>query len=251
MNSTRRTWILFGATLAGASGMAVAQRNRMEFRASRPSWVMAGQTVPVQIYGQGLAPKEIRFADPAFTAKVMKTGPFSGKNDQERKWGNTQVDAEVNVPANAKPGHYRFTLTGENVEPVDGVLVVDVPAPEINETEPNQDLRKPQVLPAGSVTINGKLDNEGADVFQINGKAGEVWRFEVFAQRIKPDNKLEACLRLREGVHLAPVKTAVDQGEDCALEYKLPTDGPYLIELFDGDNKAGGDQVYRLAVRKL
>jgi len=40
----------------------------------------------------------------------------------------------------------------------------------------------------------------------------------------------------------------VDQGEDCAIEYQLPTDGPYLIELFDANNQAKPEFVYRLRV---
>jgi len=64
-----------------------------------------------------------------------------------------------------------------------GKVYIDEPLPEIPATEPNDSLRKPQVLPPGSVAVLGKLDKDGVDVFRINGKAGETWRFEVLAHR--------------------------------------------------------------------
>src|SRR3712207_8297156 len=32
-------------------------------------------------------------------------------------------------------------------------------------------------------SILGKIDNEGADVFRIDGKAGELWQFDILARR--------------------------------------------------------------------
>jgi hypothetical protein len=97
--------------------------------------------------------------------------------------------------------------------------------------------------------VLGKLE-DGIDVFRFEGKAGETWRFEVFARRLKADTRLEACLRLREPGR-SPVRAAVDQGADCAIQYTLPASGLYTVEIFDGDNKTGADMTYRLAVRKL
>jgi hypothetical protein len=100
------------------------------------------------------------------------------------------------------------------------------------------------------VTVLGKLDNEGCDVYRFDGKAGETWRIEVFAGRLNRETKLEPILRLRDP-RLAPVRAAVDQGQDCYIEHKLAADGAHLIELFDADNRSGGDFNYRLAVRRL
>jgi hypothetical protein len=239
--------LLFSLPLGGA----LAQGDKKgEVRATTPFWVMAGKTTPVQIWGQDLAGKEIRFENPSLTGKILKTGPAMPKNDDEKRRGNTVVEAEVTVAAGIKPGLHPFKLVGESGQTAAGRLLVDIEAPEMEEKEPNDTLRKPQALPPGSVTVTGKLDNEGVDVFRIDGKAGETWRLEVFARRLNPMTKLEAVLRLRDP-RLAPVRAAVDQGQDCAIEIKLPIDGPYLLELFDGDNKSGADQVYRLAVRRL
>ena len=237
-------------SLACAAAGAQGEGKKQEFRTTDPPWVTNGQTTLVRIYGEDLAPTEIRFADAGLIGKVLKTEPWTPKKDEDKSRGNTVVEAEITLPAGLSPRPYRFKLVGEGCQPAEGQIFVDVAAPEITETEPNDSLRKPQPLPPGSVTVTGKLDNEGVDVFRIDGKAGETWRFEVFARRLNRSTKLEPVLRLRDP-RMAPVRAAVDHGEDCFVEYRLPVDGPYLLELFDGDNKSGADQAYRLAVRKL
>lgn len=233
-----------------ALGAAWAQGKKQEYRLQEPGWVMAGQTTVVKLYGQDLTPNAIRFENAGITGKVLKAEAFSGKSDWQRSWGNRVVEVEVVSTADVKPGLQRFTLTGEGMEPTPGSVLLDVAAPEVKETEPNNDLRKPQVLPDGPVTVTGKLDGDGADVFRFNGKAGETWRVEVFARRLNREVKFEPLLRLRDP-RLAPIRAGVDQGNDCAIELKLPADGPYLVELFDADNRSGGDYNYRLTFRRL
>ena len=133
---------------------------------------------------------------------------------------------------------------------MDGSLYVDVAPAQATDTEPNDDLRKPQVLPAGSCMVTGKLDKEGVDVYRMTGNAGETWRFEVFARRLSATTDFEPILRLR-GAHFTPLKVAIDRGNDCAIEYRLPADGSYLIELFDADNRANPQYNYRLEVRRV
>jgi hypothetical protein len=228
----------------------IADANKAIYRAQIPPWVMAGQTTQVTLIGTDLDGKELRFSDGRLTGKILKVEPSAPKSDEARRWGNKAVDVEVTTPAGLKPGLYPFELFGENGAKTDGRLLIDVAAPEVTEKEPNGSLLQPQVLPEGSVTVNGKLDGDGADVFQIQGKAGETWRFEIFARRLAPATKFEPVLRLR-GPRREPLRAAVDHGRDCAIEMKLPEEGRYLIEVFDGNNASGGDFTYRLAVRRL
>lgn len=234
---------------AGAAVGAQQSKQKQELRTVLPYWVTPGQKAAIQIYGQDLKPTEIRFENTLLTGSVLKTESFNGTNDDERRRGNRRTDVEVTLPAGLKPGRYPFTLSGPEVEPVRGRMNVDVPAPEIAEQEPNGELGKPQALPAGSVTVAGKLDGDGVDVFRFEGKAGETWHIEVYARRNSPAGKFEAVLKLRDSRRTA-LKGAVDQGEDCYLEVKLPADGPYTVELFDGENRAQADFHYRLAFRK-
>ena len=233
-------------------GVCAAQQQgkKQIYRGQRPAVVMAGQTTVVKLIGQDLAPAEIKFAEPGLTAKIVKTGPNAGANDAEKKLGNTAVEVEVTLPADAGPGLHPFELTGEGVQPAIGKLLVDVAAPEVQEKEPNNALSTPQVLPSGPVTVTGKLD-DGSDVYRFEARKGERWRIEIFARRTGTNLMFEPILRLRDP-RLASVRAAVDQGEDCFIEYTAAADGPHVIEVFDGDFRGGGgDWTYRLTLRRL
>jgi hypothetical protein len=239
----------FGLALLVMAVGAAAQGKKPEFRGAAPYSVLAGATTTVRILGQDLAPTEIRFEDSRISAKILKTGPLMPKNDDEKRRGNTEVEVEITAPGGLPAKYYRFNLLQEGGVSAGGKLLIDVPAPEIQEKEPNDTLRKPMDLPDGPVTVTGKLDNEGVDVFRFKAKAGETWHIEVFARRLNRATKLEPVIRIRDP-RLAPIRAAVDQGDDCYIDLKVPVDGPYLIELFDGDNKSGADQAYRLELRR-
>jgi hypothetical protein len=216
-----------------------------EWKTTRPLAVTRGTTSVLRITGQDLQPKEVRFEQPGLAAKILKTEPLAGKTDEEKAQGNSVVEVELTVPAAQAPGSYEFKLVHEGADSPIGRIYIDEPMPEIEEKEPNDTLRQPQALPAGPVAILGRLDKDGVDVYQIQGKAGETWRFDVIARRAGAD--FDPVLRLRDP-RLTPIRAAIDQGEDCFMDVKLPTDGPYLLELFDGDNRSNAAYFYRLRV---
>lgn len=241
--------LLLVVALASAPALAQRRARKGELRDVQPPWVEPGKTATLQVFGQDISGTTVEFDDKAITGRVTKSGPYAGKTDEEKARGNTEIDLEVTLPADLKPGSYPFKLVSDSgMAP--GRMSVDVPAPDVKEVEPNDSLYKPQVLPAGNVNVLGTLNNEGVDVFQIQGKAGETWRFEVWCQRMKPGAKLDPVIRLRDDHH-TPLQLAVSRGHDCAIQYTLPAGGPYLIELFDAENRSQGDFTYRLAVRKL
>lgn len=254
MNANERRWKLCGFVLLAAvvtSATCLAEeppQPKREIRSTRPLAVTAGTTAKLTITGQDLAPHEIRFEDPRITGKIVKTTPLAPKSDAEKARGNVAVEVEVALPADLPAQLYSYQLIHGGKEEPKGRIYVDTACPEIEEREPNDTLRKPQPLPTGSVAVLGTLDNEGVDVFQLHGKAGETYRMEILARRMGAD--FDPVLRLRDP-RLAPARAAVDQGEDCAITYTLPIDGPYLIELFDGENRTGAGFTYRLRVTPL
>ncbi len=249
-----RSWVAL-LTVAGGLPFAPAalgqkKPSAIDIRATTPAWILTGRATVVTLFGQDLKTESVRFEPSGFTGRVVKVGPATHKNDEEKKRGNSAVELEITVPAAAKPGYCNFTLLGKDNQIATGRIFVDVPAPEMPEKEPNDSLYHPQSLPEGNITLTGKLDREAVDVFRFEGKKGETWRFELFARRMNPANKLEAVIRLRDS-RRTPLKAAVDQGGDCYIQYALPDDGAYTLEIFDGDNRSGGDLDYRLAVRRL
>lgn len=222
-----------------------APKPKPEWRTTRPLALPRGQSSVLRIMGKDLKPKEVRFEAAGVTAKIVKIATLAGKTDEEKAQGNTVVEVELTVPPDLAPGSYEFKLVHDGSDSPTGRIFIDEPMPEIEEKESNDTHRAPQALPAGSVAILGRLDKDGVDVFRIEGKAGESWRFEVIARRAGAD--FEPVLRLRDP-RLTPIRAAIDQGEDCAIDVKLPTDGPYLLELFDGDNRSNASYFYRLRV---
>lgn len=229
-----------------------------EFKVALPYWIPADKTTTIRVLGQDLAPKSIEFLDNRIKAKILKTE--APKDDAEKAKGNTALDVEVTAPAALPPGSYKFKLVHETQatpekkeekkeeNQPEGRIYIDDVTTEIEEKEPNNSLLEPQVLTAVPVAITGKINNEGADVFRIEGKAGETWQFDILARRAGAT--WEPVMRLRDP-RRALVQAAVDQGNDCTLKYQLPADGPYLLEIFDGDNRSNNDYFYRLSVRRL
>lgn len=229
-----------------------------EFKAALPYWIPANKTTTIRVLGQDLAPKSIEFGDNRIQGKILKTEATS--SDAEKAKGNTALDVEITAPANVPPGSYKFKLVHESPaspekkeekkeeNQPEGRIYIDDVTSEIPEKEPNNSLIAPQLLESVPVAITGKIDNEGADVFRIDGKAGETWQFEIVARRAGAT--WEPVLRLRDP-RRALVAAAVDQGNDCTLKYQIPADGAYLLEIFDGDNRANGDYFYRLSVRRI
>ena len=228
-----------------------------EFRATMPYWIPSDKTTTIRVLGQDLAPKSIEFLDNRIQAKILKSE--APKDDAEKAKGNTALDVEVMAPANLPAGSYKFKLVHESPAPQkpeekkeeaqpEGRLYIDDVTTEIEEKEPNNSLLAPQTIEAVPVAVKGKIDNEGADVFRIEGKVGEVWQFDILARRAGAT--WEPVMRLRDP-RRALVAAAVDQGNDCTLKYQLPADGAYLLEIFDGDNRSNNDYFYRLSVRRI
>jgi hypothetical protein len=223
-------------------------KSKPEWRTTRPLSVPRGQSTVVRVTGQDLTPKEVRFAQAGLTARIVKVEPLTGKADEEKAQGNTAVEIELTAPAALAPGSYEFKLVHDGADSPTGRIYIDEPMPEIEEKEPNDSFRQPQALTAVPVAILGRLDKDGVDVYRIQGRAGESWHFEVIARRAGAD--FEPVLRLRDP-HLTPIRAAIDQGEDCAIDVTLPSDGPYLLELFDGDNRSSPAYFYRLRVIRV
>jgi hypothetical protein len=238
--------LLAGIPCALSAGEA--PKPKPEIKSVEPYWVPNGKPATLKIVGNDLSPKGVEFTEKKIASKVVKAEKLDPKTDEEKAKGNSVVELEVTAPAGLKPGSYPFKLLHDGDEKPESRVYIDDEYPQLEEKEPNNTLRKPEVLPPAPVAVTGKLDNEGVDVFQIDGKAGETYHIEILAARA--GSPFEPVLRLRDPRKVS-VKVAVDEGNDCAMDYKLPTDGPYLLELFDGDNRTEGKFFYRLMVKRV
>jgi len=125
--------------------------------------------------------------------------------------------------------------------------------PEVLEQEPNDVPSHAQrvTLP---VIINGRINQPGdADVFRIEGRAGDEIVAEVTARRL--DSPLDSVLKLTDaaGKQLAFNDDHEDKASglnthhaDSYLRATLPTTGSYYVHLGDTQHKGGDEYAYRL-----
>ena len=129
--------------------------------------------------------------------------------------------------------------------------------PETGEKEPNNRKENAQRVRL-PVIVNGRIDQPGdADVFRIDGRAGDELIAEVTARRL--NSPLDSLLRLTDaaGKELASNDDYEDKGAallthqaDSRLHVKLPGNGAYYLYLTDTQGKGGPDFGYRLRISR-
>lgn len=136
--------------------------------------------------------------------------------------------------------------------------------PIVTEVEPNGLAPEAQALTL-PCDVSGSLDRPGdRDRFRITGKKGEVWRIELYGERIgSPADLVVVVEQLVEGGAVKELVTGDDQPEpapnfpaslsttDPALRWEVPADGDYQIVVSDLHGTQRGDIRfgYRMNVR--
>ncbi len=189
-----------------------------------------------------------------FVTGVFPLGGPAGAATELTLRGVNLAATRVPAPAGG-PGVQAVTGRGS-----DGRLSNPVPfaldtLPECREREGNDDERRAQPL-ALPVIVNGRIDRPGdADVFEIEGRAGDVVVAEVTARRL--DSPLDSVLKLtdEQGRCLALNDDREDATSglnthhaDSYLRVTLPAAGRYRLRLADTQHQGGDDYAYRLRV---
>ena len=112
----------------------------------------------------------------------------------------------------------------------------------------NDTIEGAQPLPAGPVTVNGKLRGPERDVYRISAKAGEKRVIEVEARRC--GSALDPVLELQDssGKVLARSEDAPLVGLDARIEFTFPREGYYYVVLHDARFSTQTANFYRLKV---
>lgn len=126
---------------------------------------------------------------------------------------------------------------------------------EVVEQEPNDSAEKAQAI-AWPAVMNGRIGKAGeADVYRIEGKAGQEIVAEVLARRL--DSPLDSIVQLTDaaGKQVAANDDQEDKGAglsthhaDSLIRTKLPADGVYYLQVRDTQGKGGAEYTYRLRV---
>ena len=175
--------------------------------------------------------------------KVEPIKPFDAA-----KTGDTRIVLELNMPEGIAATELSIVVVTKagNTEPRP-VLVLNA-ATTIEEKEPNGGFREAQEIKWGQ-TLRGTIsDSSDVDVFKFQAKSGQRIVAEVDAAR--HGSPLDSLLTLYDdkGHELASNDDS-EVGADSILQFKIPSDGVYLLCLSDANGVGSEAHGYLLHLR--
>ena len=252
----RLRWTL-AALLAAATILAAQDKKPPEKKdapqviVAIPLGIPAGKTTKVTLRGLKLdAATEVRFPVAKATAKVLSKGKATVPNMQEAKHvGDTQIEVEVTLPADAPEGAAEFTVVTPTGESTPHKLLVEKTIAVIAEKEPNNGFKQAQPIALPQAVDGAIGQNQDVDVFRFEGKAGQRVVIEVLAARY--GSALDSFLSLHDadGKLLATCDD-IEGSTDSHIEVTLPKDGAYFASIIDAHDTGGPAHVYRVGVKE-
>jgi hypothetical protein len=117
--------------------------------------------------------------------------------------------------------------------------------PNFLEQEPNQPRQQANRLTLPSA-ICGVIDSPAdRDLFRFSAKGGEVWSFRSVSRSLMR-SRIDLVLRLHEAEGRYLTSNDDNGGPDSYVEYTIPSDGEYLLEVVDHLGRGGPDYAYRV-----
>ena len=160
----------------------------------------------------------------------------------------------LTIPNDVLPGQYELQAVTAHGLSSTQIFVVSNRT-EQNEVEPNNLIREsgdrgtntdgPQRV-LQDVIINARIEKGDLDNFIFGAKKGQRVVIDCQAERI--ESRLRAVLELFDA---AGHRLAVNRGyfgNDPLIEFVVPSDGDYIVKVFDLVYSGGADHFYRLAI---
>jgi hypothetical protein len=178
-------------------------------------------------------------AKPAVELESAEVGLLKPETPDESK----QARVEISIGADAMPGPRELrVVTPDGVSNPVKFNVTDLP--EITEAAPDNSLEQAQsiTLPSG---ISGTIGaaNE-VDYFRFKAVKGQRLIFDVNASRFGSPLDSSLALLDEHGKELA--RNEDFNGFDSLIDYTVPSDGQYVIQLRDFRYRGGGDYKYHI-----
>ncbi len=223
--------MLFAMLIATTVHAASPQLNRV-----LPRGGQRGTEIDLVLDGVRLADaKEILFYEPGIS--VTKLDIVNEK----------QVKAHVKIEPGAELGQH--TLRVRSATGISELRTFWVgPFPIVAEKEPNSEFDHPQKIDL-NVTVEGVVDNEDVDYFQIEAKQGQRISAEIEALRLGDAmfDPFVAILDSNRFVLASADDTALLK-QDAFVSVVAPKDGSYIIQVRETSFGGGGESRYRLHV---
>ena len=223
LNSISRSWIqrgtsadleLNGENLAGARQIIISGATGVEASIRRES---AG---PLRVESTAEGISAVSAEDPKKLLITLKLSPAAALVERELR---VVTGAGVSNPVQFRTG--------------------DLPEVQSRRDNVSAEKAQPIELPAA---VNGVISAAAqSDYFKFQGKKGEALLFDLYAQRLG-GSELDSSLAVLgpDGRELA--RNEDEAGLDSILEFNVPEDGEYLLEVRDFRYQGGGNYRYRL-----
>jgi hypothetical protein len=199
---------------------------------------------------RGLDP-QLAFAAPTDGRYVVRTFAFPGTPDASVQFAGGEQFVYRLTLTTAGFADHAFPLAISRAAPGRVELVGwNLPAaakavPVTPGDGPEAMAFHPEVANTPPITVSGRLDPGGVDVFTFEAKKGEQFLFQVESRSL--GSPLDAVLRLTDaaGKELARVDDTGNR-RDPELSFKAPRDGAYRVEVSDLHSEGGPRYAYRL-----
>jgi hypothetical protein len=238
--------LMFATAAAGQKKEPEKKKDVPKILYSVPLAITPGTKQTLALRGRfldGVKDVKVTGADGAKVKVLGGRKTPAGNNQPGERLGDTQVEIELELPKDSKPG--TAVVVGDS-SPY--VLMLPDAAHAVAEKEPNDGFDVAQAIPfpaAVDGTIKGDRD---ADVFKFTGKKGAKVRVEV--QAAKFGSPTDAFLSLYDPDRkLLAAIDDVKGSSDPAIEWTLPRDGTYFIAVIEAHDLGGPQFGYRLIVK--
>ena len=205
-----------------------------------PPGAKQGSTVDVSIGGEDLEnASQLQFSVAGITA-VQKTQPPALGQEGPQPVPNQFT---VTVTPDAPAGICEVRVVGKYGVSNPRSFVVGT-RDELVETEPNNSIQQATEVPLGA-TVNG-VANGGTDqdYYKFTAKAGQRVIVDCWAYRI--DSRMDPSLVLYDANGKELDRSRDTNRRDPMLDFTVPSDGDYFVEIHDFLYAGNGEYYYRL-----
>lgn len=219
---------------------AVAQLPTARLMAAFPPGGQQGNSIDLNITSSADldGANRLWFDHPGIQA-TQKTQMVEGQEQPQPVANAFTVSIAEDVP----PGSYEMRVEGTYGVSNPRIFVVSDRAESL-EAEPNNTLTEAGVAEVGKV-VNGQIGAANdIDCFRFKATTGQRIIITAWAQRI--DSRLDATLELYDPTGSLIQLNRDWDGLDALLDFTAPSDGEYVVRIFDFQYAGGNEHFYRL-----
>ncbi len=180
------------------------------------------------------------------TVEVVSKGktPVPQNYDAKRA-GDTLAEIKFSLPKETRAG--KLSLTAESAHGVSPVYEIVVLASDelIEEREPNDSFKSPQIISVGKTIVGNIGDARNVDVFRVEFLAGQQVSIETIAARV--GSLLDSTLTLYDSKGRIVAANDDHAGtRDSRIDLTVTLAGTYFVTVHDANDAGGLHFAYRL-----